>query len=326
LLHARLPKPWIDVWAAEPARMRARAIPFLSGPGHRLLRTAGAIAVATMGFLLSASGAPAGAAEKAPSRDMVFSIVRTSDSACEPDCPEWIAADGDISENTEKAFKAILEQVGSRDLPLLINSFGGRVDVAMAMGRLIRELNMTVEVARTDCRRCEPWDAKCKPDFKDGAYYGYANLTFGVCNSACPILLAGGARRIAGPLTRVGVHQIVTTQEKCRNKYRVYQERLGNGAIVTKKELVERQRIGTVRSTELRDSLRSDLENYLTDMNVKPALIELMLSTPPEDIRYLNLEELKNLGVVTDIHEIERLVGAGICRGRTRAQNCLVRQ
>lgn len=284
------------------------------------------LALAAVGLSSLASAPATGAAEKLPSREMVFSIVRTSDPACEPDCPEWIAADGDIRENTEKAFKAILEQVGSRDLPLLINSFGGRVDVAMAMGRLIRERNMTVEVARTDYRRCEPWDNECNPDFKDGAYYGYANLTFGVCNSACPILLAGGARRIAGPLTRVGVHQIVTTQEKYRNKYRVYHERLGNGSIVTKKELVERQKIGTVRSTELRDSLRSDLENYLTDMNVKPALIELMLSTPPEDIRYLNLEELKNLGVVTDIHEIERLVGAGICRGRTRAQNCLLRQ
>lgn len=305
--------------------MRAPAIPFLSGQGHRLLRTVGAIAVAALGFLGSASGAPAGAAENAPSREMVFSIVRKSDSACEPDCPEWIAADGDIRESTETAFKAILEQVGSRNLPLLINSFGGRVDVAMAMGRLIRERDMTVEVARTDYRRCKPWDAKCKPDFKDGAYYGYANLTFGVCNSACPILLAGGARRIAGPLAGIGVHQIVTTREKYRNRYKVYQERLGNGSIVTKRELVERQKIGTVRSTELRGSLRSDLENYLTAMNVKPVLIELMLSTPPEEIRYLNLQELKSLGVVTDIHEIERLVGAGICKSQPRPKNCLLR-
>lgn len=305
--------------------MRARAIPFLSDPGHLLLRTVGAIAVAASGFLVSASAAQAGAMEKAPSREMEFSIVRKSDSACEPDCPEWIAADGDIRESTETAFKAILEQVGSRDLPLLINSFGGRVDVAMAMGRLIRERNMTVEVARTDYRRCEPWDAKCKPDFKDGAYYGYANLTFGVCNSACPILLAGGVRRIASPFARVGVHQIVTTRERYRNKYKVYQERLSNGSTVTKRELVERKKIETVRSTELRGSLRSDLENYLTAMNVKPALIELMLSTPPEDIRYLSLEELKSLGVVTDIHEIERLVGSGICRSRTRPQNCLLR-
>lgn len=284
------------------------------------------LALVAVGLSSLASASATGAAEEAPSREMVFSIVRTSDSACEPDCPEWIAADGDISESTETAFRAILEQVGSRNLPLLINSFGGRVDVAMAMGRLIRERGMTVEVARTDYRLCEPWDNKCKPDFKDGAYYGYANLTFGVCNSACPILLAGGARRIAGPLTRVGVHQIVTTREKYRNKYKVYQERLGNGSIVTKRELVERQKIGTVRSTELRHSLRSDLENYLTDMNVKPALIELMLSTPPEGIRYLSLEELKSLGVVTDIHEIERLVGSGICSSPTRAQNCLLRK
>ncbi len=323
--------PFIHVSAAELVSMAARVIPVFSLIPQPIVKPFRAIALVVIALTLLAPASPTIAAEKAPSpekapsREMVFSIVRTSNSACEPDCPEWIAADGDIKESTDTAFKAILEQAGARNLPLLINSYGGRVDVAMTMGRMIRERDMTVEVARTDYLLCEPWDNKCKPDFKDGTYYGYANLTFGVCNSACPILLAGGTRRIASPFARVGVHQIVTTREKYRNKYKVYQERLGNGTIVTKRELVERKKIGTVRSTELRDSLRSDLENYLTAMDVKPTLIELMLSTPPEDIRYLSLDELKSFGVVTEIHEIERLVGTGICKSRTRPENCLVR-
>jgi len=154
-----------------------------------------AIALITFGITLFAPAFPAGAAGKVPSRDMAFSIVRTNNPICESDCPEWIAADGYITDKTAKAFKAILKKAGDRNLPLLINSFGGRVDVAMAMGRLIREREMTVEIARTDYLRCKPWDKNCKPDFKDGTFYGYANLTFGVCNSACPLSPVAGQRR-----------------------------------------------------------------------------------------------------------------------------------
>ena len=306
--------------------MTARALPLLSGIGRRLLRTVGAIAVAALGLSVSASGAPAGAAEKAPRRDMVFSIVRAGTPACEPDCPEWIAADGDITDKTVSAFQAILKTAGGRNLPLLINSLGGRVDAAMTLGRMIRERKMTVEIARTDYLACEPWTRTCEPDFKDGTYYGRANTTFGICNSACPLALAGGVRRIASPLSRIGVHQIVTTQEKYRDRYRITQKKLSNGKVVTEKRRVERRKIGTVKSTEMPASLRKNLAEYLTGMNVKPDLIDLMLSTPPDKIRYLNNEELKALGVATEINELEALVGHGICKNRLRPDNCFVRK
>ncbi len=309
--------------------MATSVIPVFSLIPKSRMKPVLAVALAAIGFTLFAAAFSAAAAEEAPekvpAREMVFSIVRTSNTACEPDCPEWIAADGDITDKTAKAFETILKTVGERKLPLLVNSYGGRVDVAMTIGRLIRERDITVEVARTDYPRCEPWDEKCEPDFEDGTFYGYGNATFGVCNSACPILLGGGVRRIASPFARVGVHQIVTTREKFRSRYKVYKKTLSSGEVVTKRELVERKKIGTVRSTELRDSLRRDLANYLTAMDVKPALIDLMLSTPPEDIRYLSLEELKSLGVVTEINEIESLVGHRICKSSRRPENCLLR-
>lgn len=306
--------------------MRARAIPFLSGRGYRLSRTVGAVAVAALGFLMSASGAPVGAAEKAPRRDMVFSIVRTGTPDCEPDCPEWIAADGDITDKTVSAFQAILEKGGERNLPLLINSPGGRVDAAMTLGRMIRDRKMTVEIARTDYLLCEPWNTTCEPDFKDGTYYGRANTTFGICNSACPLVLAGGVRRIASPLSRIGVHQIVTTRQKYRDRYKITRKKLSNGKLVTEREHVERQKIGTVKSTEMPASLRRKLAEYLTGMNVKPDLIDLMLSTPPDKIRYLNDEELKAFGVATEINELEALVGHRVCKSRSRPGHCVVRK
>lgn len=306
--------------------MAARVIPVFSVVPQSLLTSVRAIALVAFGITLFASAFPAGAAKKPPSREMTFSIVRSNNPVCEPDCPEWIAADGDITDQTAKAFKAILEKAGDRSLPLLITSSGGRVDVAMAMGRLIRERGMTVEIARTDYLRCAPWDKECKPDFKDGTFYGYANLTFGVCNSACPLLLAGGIRRVVGPFSRVGVHQFTLTRHKYKEKYRVYKKTLSNGKVITKKDLVERKFIGTVKSTELSKSLRRELTDYLIGMDVNPELVDLMVSTPPEDIRYLSMKELKSFGVVTEISEIEGLVGYRICKGRSRPENCIVRE
>lgn len=315
--------PFSHVPAIQFVSLAASVIPVFSVVPQSLLKAVRAIAVVAFGFALAS---PAGAAGKAPSREMVFSIVRASSPICEPDCPEWIAADGTIADKTAKAFKAILKKAGDRRLPLLINSYGGRVDVAMTMGGLIREREMTVEIARTDYFLCEPWDNECKPDFKDGTFYGHANTTFGVCNSACPLLLAGGVRRIASPLSRVGVHQIVSTRENYRDRYKVYKEKLNDGKIVTKRKLVERTRTGTTRSTKLSRSLHRDLVSYLTGMDIKPTLISLMLSTPPEDIRYLNMEELKALGVATEIRELESLVGHRICKSRRRPENCTVRE
>lgn len=306
--------------------MAASVIPAFSAIVHHLLTFVLAFALLALGPPWFALVSLVEAAEKQPRRDMVFSLVRVSNPACEPDCPEWIAADGYITDKTADAFQAILKKAGDRNFPLLIHSHGGRVDVAMAMGRLIRQRGMTVEVARTDYLLCEPWDETCKPDFDDGTFYGHPNTTFGICNSACPLVMAGGVRRIAGPFSRIGVHQPVTTRGKYRNRYKILTKTLSNGTVVTEKELVERQKIGTVTSTDLPASLRRDLESYLTGMGIKPALIDLMLSKPPEEVRYLNDGELKSLGMATEINEIEALFGSGICKGPSRPGYCVVRR
>lgn len=285
-----------------------------------------AIAVIAVGSPWFAPASGAAAAKEALRRDMVFTLIRTSNRACEPDCPEWIYADGYITESTADRFMEVLAKVGDRELPLLIHSHGGRVDVAMAMGRLIRERGMTVEVARTDYMRCEPWDEACEPDFHDGTFYGHANATFGICNSACPLVLAGGVRRVASPFSRIGVHQLVTTRDEYRNRYEIHRTTLSNGTVVTERKFMERQKIGTVTSTDLSASLRGALESYLNGMGVNPALIDLMLSKPPEEVRYLNDQELTSLGLATEINEIEALFRSGICQGRSRPDYCVVRR
>jgi len=284
------------------------------------------VAVLLLGALMCVPSSPAGAAKKPATEEMVFTLVRASDPICEPNCPEWIAADGEITSKTTKAFKAILKQVGRRNLPLLINSGGGRVDIAMAMGQIIRERQMTVEVARTDYLRCVPRDNKCKPDLQDGVYYGYANTTNAGCFSACPLVLAGGVRRIAGPVSRVGVHQIVTLSEKYRNKYKVWKVKNKSGKFVEKRKLIKRQKIGTTRSTKLSKKMRRELGKYFDDMGVKKTLIDLIVATPHEDIRILNVYELKAYGLATEYWNMDVLVQSRVCTTSTPPAHCIVRE
>jgi hypothetical protein len=160
--------------------------------------------------LLCSPGSPADAASKPPvTNPMIFSIVRVSNPGCEPLCPEWIAAEGEITERTAKAFEAILKKARGRRLPVLINSPGGDISSAMRMGKLIRKNKMTVEVATTKYSGCNPRDKKCKPKLGKNLYNGYATYYAAFCNSACTFVLAGGVRRIASPGARVGVHEPV---------------------------------------------------------------------------------------------------------------------
>lgn len=256
---------------------------------------------------------------------MVFSIVRASNPICEPLCPEWIAADGEIAGDTAKAFKTILKKVGKRNLPLLINSGGGNVDQAMEMGRIIRKREMTVEVARTDYLRCGPRDKKCKPELGNGIHYGYANTIGAYCYSACPLVLAGGVRRIAGPVSAVGVHQITTYTEKYRDKYKTWSERQKNGKLVKKRKLISRKKVGTVTTTKLSKKYRRQLEKYFDGMGVKNAIIKLMMSTKPEDLLFLNVDELQAFGLATEIRHYEYLVGYRDCALSDPPDHCVVR-
>lgn len=275
-------------------------------------------------LILTGLASPAVAHKPQPG-DMLFAIVRASNPVCEPLCPEWIAADGEITHSTAKEFKAFLKKTGDRNLPLLINSSGGHVDQAMEMGKIIRERKMTVEVARTGYLGCSPRDKTCEPEHKDGVRHGYANTIGAFCNSACPLVLAGGVKRVGSPVSVIGVHQITTLTEKYQNKYKVWTERQKNGKLVKKRKLVSRKKVGTSTSTELSKAYRRKLETYLTSMGVKATLINLMMSAGPDDLRVLNVPELRAFGLATEVWEMEALVHYHKCTGKKPPEHCITR-
>lgn len=87
-------------------------------------------------------------------------------------------ATGMIYVGAFKAFKAEVEKRGGYVKTVVLNSTGGSVQDALAMGRLIREKKFATAV-------------------ENGGY----------CASSCPLVFAGGAERRAGDKAVVGVHQ-----------------------------------------------------------------------------------------------------------------------
>jgi hypothetical protein len=134
---------------------------------------------------------------------MRFVVVRGSDPLCDPDCPEWISAEGAITPQTPQRLRQLLAALGNPRLPVVISSRGGDLFSALAAGRLIHERKLDVVVARTNITGCNPAGAGCLDD--NGAYIGLISR-FGVeCDPACALMLAGGARRLVDPKARLSV-------------------------------------------------------------------------------------------------------------------------
>ncbi|WP_348984268.1 hypothetical protein [Mesorhizobium mediterraneum] len=144
--------------------------------------------------------------QRADVGDMRFVLVRGRSFLCDPNCPEWISAEGMISAQTPERLRQLLDTIGDRRLPVVINSPGGDVLGALAAGKLIRERKLDVAVARTDFIGCEPDKADCTAE--DGVYVGLTIDASGECGAACPIMLAGGVRRLVGPRAQLTVHSM----------------------------------------------------------------------------------------------------------------------
>src|SRR3954466_16102042 len=90
-----------------------------------------------------------------------------------------LVATGTITPGISEAFAAEVARRGDYVKTVVLNSPGGSVNDALAMGRLIREKKFATEV-------------------EAGKY----------CASSCPLVFAGGLERRAGDKAAIGVHQV----------------------------------------------------------------------------------------------------------------------
>jgi hypothetical protein len=195
--------------------------------------------------LLAASlpGAAAGAEE------MNFRLV-SANGNCGSRCPQMIAAEGEIGENTPDAFVSFIAQnVGGGNLHgvVLLDSPGGKVVASMELGQAIRRLGMAVIVARPAAQSGEG-----------------VSLVSGRCYSACVYALMGGKKRVIPAQSRVGIHRMFNYS--------------------TSFDFSE----GLVRERNYDDGgMRQMLARYANGMGVSAELVNLAERTSPDQLYML---------------------------------------
>lgn len=217
-------------------------------------------------------------------------LVRSAEAGCEPNCHEWLAAQGAITNETLDELRRALAAVNGRKPPLLVYSTGGTVEVAIAMGELIRQHGLDVAVARTVFSQREP--ARGTIDEKSP-----------LCVSACTLAIAGGVRRIIPPQSRIGVHQqtVVETETTTVRDYQIVRRREGD-RIVERRELVnERKETKTVKQEQATGEIDAKMARYLQAMGLDRSFLQLTVSTPADTMRYLKPEEMLSTTIATQL-------------------------
>lgn len=245
-----------------------------------------AVCAAFAGFAGPAAAAPRSAID----RPMTFVEVRDGIAACGGHCPRWIAAQGRIDAGAGWRFALFLRAHPRLRAPVLVNSPGGSVQDAIAIGRAIRARGLSVAVARTafiDCAgRCAPGERLGMP-VALGAY----------CASACPLILAGGLQRAVGPWAFVGVHQMIeiATRVLVRREYLV-RYRIVNG----RKVEVSRKLMSVTRGKPMTHTGVAGLAfdrlvgAYLAQMGVGPGVLKAAMTTPNSGVHWFGAAELRS--------------------------------
>ncbi|RUV38797.1 hypothetical protein EOD29_30795, partial [Mesorhizobium sp. M1A.T.Ca.IN.004.03.1.1] len=115
------------------------------------------------------------------------------------ECTQWISAEGDITPDTPARLKAILKPLGERKLPIVLQSNGGDMDAAFAMGRIIRAAGLETSVGRTRLPNCPTLNPRCKASMaKSGPTEGEVFAGGAYCFSSCTFVLMGGTPRLVG--------------------------------------------------------------------------------------------------------------------------------
>ncbi|PBB86969.1 MULTISPECIES: hypothetical protein [unclassified Mesorhizobium] len=253
--------------------------------------------------------------------EMQFVVVRSSAAGCEPNCPEWISAEGAIASDTPAQLKRILKTLGTRKLPIIVNSPGGDVAAALQLGRIIRKNGLDIAIGKTEFSDCWPGTEGCGARFGKGvAYFGVASDGGAMCNSACPLMFAGGVRRVAGGWAYLGVHQITTTWFPSTRHFRTtYRTIRGKRYQVTTETVTEGK---SYKTYEMSKAFARKLSAYLREMGVGQGVLDTMKATPASDIKRITLHDMLTMKLATSTDTLELFTRASLCVLDKLAPNC----
>lgn len=141
---------------------------------------------------------------------MIFYVVKGGPDECGRGCDAWIEAEGRIEGVTAGRFKAFLDRLKDRRLPIYFNSPGGNLDQAILIGNMLHARLSVARVGRTLVRECgfeaQDSDACVKLKQSGRELHGDLFTRASLCASACPYLLAGAAVHEVAPDAVLGVH------------------------------------------------------------------------------------------------------------------------
>src|SRR6516165_6545068 len=230
----------------------------------------GGIALAVCSLAV-VSGAPR--QDDASTMPMRFALHQEGPAeACGANCRTLISAAGMITADTPRDFESFARGRELRGATIVLDSKGGSVLGAIALGRAIRTLNLATTVGRV--REQATRDAKSKRAW----VWPRAE-----CQSMCPFVLLGGVKRSIPPEARVLVHQIWLGDRRDDAAAATY----------SAEDLVLVQRdIGR-------------LVQYTLDMGGGAELLEVALRIPPwEPMRMLSRDELRRTRLDTGTDRI----------------------
>lgn len=254
---------------------------------------------------------------------MRFAVVRSNAPGCEPNCPEWISAEGTIEADTPSLFKRTLKALKGRQLPVVVNSPGGNVDAAVTLGQMIRKNKLDIAVGTTVFYGCEPQMKNCQDNKGRGAdYLGMAEDNGAMCNSACPLMFSGGIRRVVGDFAYLGVHQITTTYQREKLLYRTTYRIVNGRKKIISTRIVSRKNAGSYKTYEMSKAVEKKLSAYLKGMGIGDGVLLTMRNTPATEIHQLVLQNMLRMNLVTSLDTVELFTASAICKADPMPANC----
>jgi len=212
---------------------------------------------------------------------IVFYPAKGQPDACGPGCSEWIAAEGQFDVGAPQRLRTFLTKLGGRKLPIFFHSSGGLQEQAVAIGRLLREREMTAGVSRTIPAGCVgATDEACRTLKRSGQTLDAELRSVASCNSACVYALIGGKVRQVPPGARLGVHAGRLIQ--LRSDGRVQFISHSSSPSGDKAKVAE---------------MNAHLQRYLREMRMDAGLFELASKVPHEQIHYLSRDEIARFGI-----------------------------
>lgn len=255
---------------------------------------------------------------------MTVVIVRSSDTACEPLCPEWISAEGEITDATPGLFRNVFKQMGKKQLPIIIRSPGGSINAAIEIGRMVRQRKLDVGVGYTDYKGCAPNQKACKlPKDDGGVYRGNVQAAYAFCNSACPILLSGGVNRYASYGTTLGLHQPKTVWVQRPYQYVEHYRMVKGRKKVIDRKITKWLPTKTKVTFGFDKRLRKQLTSYYKFMGVDVAVLDESNKAAYKDINTITGLRAEELHLRTTPRSIEMLTAISVCNGTGAAAHCV---